>query len=468
MSEKKKKLKLKAPNAMLILVIIVLASAIASYVVPAGLYDRVADPATGRMLVNPDTLHYIDQTPIGFFEFFESLTIGLQNSGYIIFFLLIIGGVFGIMDATGALHVGMANLIKKMAGKEILLVPICMVVFGLGSACAGNFEEFLAFFPLMVTVCLAMGFDSMTAMGIVWMAAACGYSGGFTNAFTVGVAQGIAGLPLFSGMWLRIAAFVAFLSVSIVYVTMHAIKVRKNPESSPVYEEDKTHVVNIDVYNVPKLTIRHKLVLLILVGSVVALIVGVTQFGFYIDELSAVFLIAGVLAGIVGGLKPGEMTDEFIKGCGNLLWAGMAIGLCGAATYILQSTNIIDTVIHFMSGLLQGLPAALSACGMFVVQNILNILIPSGSGQAAVTMPIMAPLSDVLGVTRQTAVLAFQFGDSFTNVVTPTCATLMAALSMAKVPWGKWIKFLTPLYAVWVVITFAFLIFAVKVGYGPF
>lgn len=218
----------------------------------------------------------------------------------------------------------------------------------------------------------------------------------------------------------------------------------------------------------PKLTIRHKLVLLILVGSVVALIVGVTQFGFYIDELSAVFLIAGVLAGIVGGLKPGEMTDEFIKGCGNLLWAGMAIGLCGAATYILQSTNIIDTVIHFMSGLLQGLPAALSACGMFVVQNILNILIPSGSGQAAVTMPIMAPLSDVLGVTRQTAVLAFQFGDSFTNVVTPTCATLMAALSMAKVPWGKWIKFLAPLYAVWVVITFAFLIFAVKVGYGPF
>jgi len=175
---------------------------------------------------------------------------------------------------------------------------------------------------------------------------ACGYSGGFTNAFTVGVAQGIAGLPLFSGMWLRIAAFVAFLSVSIVYVTMHAIKVRKNPESSPVYEEDKTHVVNIDVYNVPKLTIRHKLVLLILVGSVVALIVGVTQFGFYIDELSAVFLIAGVLAGIVGGLKPGEMTDEFIKGCGNLLWAGMAIGLCGAATYILQSTNIIDTVIQ--------------------------------------------------------------------------------------------------------------------------
>ena len=137
---------------MLILVIIVLASAIASYVVPAGLYDRVADPATGRMLVNPDTFHYIDQTPIGFFEFFESLTIGLQNSGYIIFFLLIIGGVFGIMDATGALHVGMANLIKKMAGKEILLVPICMVVFGLGSACAGNFEEFLAFFPLMVTV----------------------------------------------------------------------------------------------------------------------------------------------------------------------------------------------------------------------------------------------------------------------------------------------------------------------------
>ncbi|MCB6608552.1 AbgT family transporter [[Clostridium] symbiosum] len=469
MKEKKeKKFKLKAPNPVIILVVIILLSAIATYVVPAGVFERVEDAVTGRMVVDPTTFHYVTQNPVKPFDIFMSLTLGLQKSGDVIFFLLIIGGAFGVMDATGAIKTGMGNMVRKMSGKEILLIPVCMTVFGLGSCFAANFEEFLAFVPLVIAVCLAMGFDSITAIGMVYGAAGAGYAGGCTNPFTVGVAQGIAGLPMFSGFGLRMAAFIALLAVSIAYVTWYGMRVRKNPERSDMYGVDMGEQISIDVNDIPTLTTRHKLVLLTFVGGIVALIVGVIKFGFYIDELAAIFLIVAILSGIFGGLRPGKIADEFIKGCGNLLYACLMIGLCSAATLILQNASILDTIINFLAGLLRGLPASLSACGMFIVQDIINVLIPSGSGQAAVTMPIMAPLADLIGVTRQTAVLAFQFGDSFTNIVAPTCGTIMAALAMGKISFGKWIKFMAPMFFMWWAVAFVFLIYAATVGYGPF
>lgn len=469
MKEKKeKRLKLKAPNPIMILACIIILSAIATYIVPAGVFERVEDTVTGRMVVDPNTFHYIEQSPVGIFDVFKSVTLGLQNSASIIFFLFMIGGAFAVMEATGAIKTGMGNMVKKMAGKEVLLIPICMVVFGLGSCFAANYEEFLAFIPLVISICLAMGFDSITAVAVVFCAAGAGYAGGCTNPFTVGVAQGISGLPLFSGMGLRFVSFVLFLIVAIVYVTWYALRIRKNPRLSAMSDVDMGDMAKIDVNNVQKLTKRHIAVLLIFAGTIIALVVGVVKYGFYIDELAALFLISGILSGIAGGLKPGQIADEFVKGCGNLIFACVMIGLCSAATLILQNANILDTMIHFLAGLLKGLPAALSACGMFVIQDIINILIPSGSGQAAVTMPIMAPLADLIGVTRQTAVLAFQFGDSFTNVITPTGGTIMAALAMGKISYGKWAKFFLPLLGIWWIVSFGILIYATLSGYGPF
>lgn len=466
--KEKKKFQLKALNPMVLLAIIILVAAIASYIVPAGTYDRIFDPVTENEIVDPTTFHYIAQQPIGVFDFFKSLTLGMQNATGIISFLLIIGGMFAIMDATGATHAGMANAVKKMSGKELLMIPVCMIIFGCGSCFAGNFEEFLAFVPLVVGVCVAMGFDSLTAVGVVFASAAVGYAGAMTNPFTVGVAQGIAGLPLFSGIGFRGVVFVILLIVTIIYVMRYAHKVKKNPESSSVYEEDRMYNQQLKIDEIPDMTFRHKLVLVIFAATIIALVVGVIKYGFYIDELAALFLICGILCGVAGGLKPGEIADAFVTGCGNLLFACIMIGMCNAAVLIMQNASIMDTIIHGLANLLNGLPATLSACGMFIVQDVFNVLVPSGSGQAAITMPLMAPLADLIGVTRQTAVLAFQMGDAFTNVLAPTGGEIIAACAMAKIPYGKWLKWLLPLFALWWIVAFAFLIIAVQIGYGPF
>lgn len=465
---KKKKLQMKALNPIVLLVIIISLAAIATYLVPAGVYERILDPATEREIVDPATFHYITQQPIGLFDFFKSVTLGLQRASGIISFLLIIGGTFAIMDATGAINAGMGNVVKKMNGKELLMIPVCMIIFGCGSAFAANFEEYLAFIPLVIGVSVAMGFDSITAIAIVFGAAGCGYASAMTNAFTVGVAQQISGLPLFSGIELRFVLFAVLMTVTILYVMNYARKVRKNPELSSVREEDLKYNQQVNTEEIPALTTRHKLVLLVFLGTIVALIFGVIKYHFYIDELAALFLICGVISGIVGGLKPGEIADSFVKGCGNLLYACIMIGLCNAIIIIMQNANIMDTVIHGMASLLDGLPATISACGMFVIQDIFNVLVPSGSGQAAITMPLMAPLADILGITRQTAVLAFQMGSSFTDVLAPTSGEVIAACAMARIPYGKWFKWLLPLFAIWCVVAFAFMIIAVKIGYGPF
>ncbi|MEG2123897.1 MAG: C4-dicarboxylate ABC transporter permease, partial [Clostridium sp.] len=353
-TKEKKKIKLQALNPIVLLVIIITMAAIATYLVPAGAYDRILDPVTEREIVNPETFHYIAQQPIGLFDFFKSLTLGLQRATGIISFLLIIGGTFAVMDATGAINAGMGNVVKKMNGKELLMIPVCMIIFGCGSCFAGNFEEFLAFIPLVVGVCVAMGFDSLTAIGVVFGSAGAGYAGAMTNAFTVGVAQGISGLPLFSGIGLRGALFVTLMVVTIAYVMVYARKIKKNPKLSTVYEEDLKYNQHLDMNDIPVLTTRHKIVLLIFLGTIIALVIGVIKYGFYIDELAALFLICGILCGIAGGLKAGAIADSFVKGCGDLLYACIMIGMCNAIIIIMENASIMDTVIHGLASLLSG------------------------------------------------------------------------------------------------------------------
>lgn len=461
---------IQAINPIVLLMIILVIAAIATYIVPAGSFDRVLDKATDREIVNPATFKYIAQKPIGIFDFFMSVTLGMQHAAQIIFFLFIVGGAFAVIDKTGALAACLANTVQKTKGKEILFIPFCMIIFGCGSCFAGNFEEWLVFIPLMISVSVAMGFDSMTGISVVFCAACAGYGGAMTNPFTVGVAQGIAGLPMFSGILFRGVVFVVLLSVAIVYVMHYAHKIHKNPELSIVRDIDLKYnsELKIDTEKLPKITTRHKLVLATFGLAIVFLVYAVIKLGFYIDELAALFLIVGLIAGIVGGLKPGAIADAFLDGCNNMLFACVVIGLCNASLVILQNASIMDTIIHSLAGLLKGLPATVSACGMFIVQDIFNLVVPSGSGQAAITMPIMAPLADLIGLTRQTAVLAFQMGDAFTNLITPTSGEIIAAIAMAKIPYSRWLKWFVPLFFMWWVVAFGALIIAVLTNYGPF
>lgn len=471
MEKLKKKKELKAINPMLFLVAIILVVAIASYFIPAGTYDRVYNEASDSEVVDPTSYHSVEKNPTGIFNLLMSVTRGLQNSSYIIFFLLIIGGMFAILNGTGAINSGMANVVRAMKGRELLMIPVCMIVFGLGSAFCANFEEFLAFVPLVLACCLTMGFDSLTAVGIIFCAAASGYAGAVTNAFTTGVAQSIAGLPVFSGMGLRVAVFITLLTVSICYVMWHAKRVKKNPTLSSTYELDLANAKNValDVDNIAALTLRQKLVLGVFILGIAFTVWGIVTQGYYIDELAGIFLAIGIIGGIVGGLKASEICNHFEKGCVNMLFPCLMVGLANAVIIILKDANIMDPIIHFLSSQLGGLPPTMAAWGMFVVQDLFNVLVPSGSGQAAITMPIMAPLADMLNLTRQTAVLAFQMGDAFTNVMAPTGGEILAALAMCGgISFKKWMKYLLPLFIAWWVIAFIFLAIAVKIGYGPF
>ena len=320
----------------------------------------------------------------------------------------------------------------------------------------------------MYAACIACGFDSIIAMALLFVSSAVGYAGGVANAFTTGVAQGVAGLPLFSGLQLRIVLLAVLIVVTIIYVSLYAKKIKKNPQLSPMYEIDKENAAGIDVSQVEKLTGRQIGVLVVFLGGFIAIAFTVIKFQFYIDELSALFIVMGLLSGIIGGVSPGRMCDAFIEGAKDMVWAGVVIGLCKTATNILSDANVFDTIINAAGSVLSGLNTRVAACGMFVVQDIFNILVPSGSGQAAITMPFMAPLGDLLGLTRQTTVLAFHLGDAFTNVVTPTSGAFMAALAMCKIPWGKWVKWIAPLWGIWCIISFVFLVIAVNINYGPF
>lgn len=470
MKEKiKKKKELKALNPMLFLVAIMLIVTVASYIVPVGSYERIV--VDGQEMVDPASYHPVERSPITPFNLLISVTLGMQRGSAIIFFLLIIGAMFAILDGTGAINAGMTNVVRAMKGRELLMIPVCMIVFGMGSAFCANFEEFLAFVPLVLACCLTMGFDSLTAVGIIFCAAASGYGGAITNAFTTGIAQSIAGLPMFSGMGLRIAVFVTLLSVSIIYVTWHALRVKKNPQLSSTYDVDRLTAKNValNVTESVPLTTRQKIVLAVFIGGIAFTVYGIIKKGYYIDELAGIFLAIGIIGGLIGGLRPGEICEHFEKGCVNMLFPCIMVGLANSVIILLEQSNMMDSIIHLLASALNGLSPMLTAFGMFVVTDLFNVLIPSGSGKAAIVMPIMVPLADMMDITRQTSVLAFQLGDAFTNVMAPTGGEILAALAMCGgVSFKKWMKYLLPLFICWCVVAFIFLAIAVYTGYGPF
>ena len=467
MDKSPKDKKKKALHPMLLLVIVVGICAVLSYLIPAGQYERVLDEEIGREIIDPDSFTFVERTPASLLELMMSLTMGMQNAAYVIFFLLIIGGMFAILNGTGALNVGIANVLKALKGHDLFLIPICMAIFGLGSALCGNFEEFLVFVPLMLACCITMGFDSLTAVGIIFVAAAAGYGGGITNAFTVGIAQQIAGLPLFSGMGFRVILFAVLELASMIYVTAYAAAIKKNPKLSGAYAYDQefNKGKRLKLEHIPKITVRQILVLLVCLGGIAYAVFGVIHFGYYVDELAGIFLLVGIIGGAVGGLRPGEICEHFEKGCRDMLLPCLMIGLANASIVVLQNANVLDTILHFLAGLLNKLPPTLMGCGMFVFHELFNVIVPSGSAQATITMPLMVPMADRFDMTRQTAVLAYQLGDAFTNVLAPTGGEILAALAICKVPFGKWVRYLLPIFVIWWVIAFAFIIIAAKIGF---
>ena len=466
--EKKVKKGFKVPHTYVILFLVMVLMTVFTYVLPAGEFDRAVDDVTGRTIVVADSYHEVENTPVGPFDFFKAIPKGMEKGAYIIFFVFLIGGTFGILEATGTVNAGIGSLVRKTKGKEKLLIPAAMLLFALGGAIFGMSEEMLLFIPIFIALSLAMGFDTITGVAICLVGAGSGFASAFLNPFTVGIAHGISGLPPFSGIGYRFIAFAIIVSFSIFYVYRHASKIQKDPKLSITYELDEANRKKFHIGELKQLTKRHKMILLVLLAGIAVIAYGVMKLGYYITELGAIFIIIGVVAGIIGGLSGDKIANGFVNGARDMTYGALIIGLATAVTVVLQEGQIMDTVIYSLSQVVGSLPPALSSVAMFITQSFINVLIPSGSGQAAITMPIMAPMADIVGITRQTAVLAYQFGDGFSNVFSPTNGVLMAGIAMGGLSWAKWAKWMTPLFLVWSLIGSILLVIATYINYGPF
>lgn len=454
----------KSFNVFVLIFCLIVLSAILTYIVPAGQFDRAE--VDGRSVIQADSFQYIDTKPLGLLDIFSSVHTGMVNGASTIFFVLIIGGTFGVFAATGALDAFIAMISRKMANREKLLIPILMLFFAVAGSLMGMSDEIIVYIAILVPLTIALGFDAMTGFAMVTLGASIGFTSAVMNPFTVGIAQGIAELPTFSGMGFRIVIFIVMYIAAATYVYRYASKVKKDP-SIGIYGKYKQGEVKAATNPDQKMTRSHKLVLIAFLISYIVLIFGVTKYGWYITEIAGLFFLFAIIMGVLGKLSPSSIADNFIVGAKDLLGGAMIIGFAQAILVIFNTAGLMDTLLYHASNLLGNVPGTFSAVGMFILQLILNFFVPSGSGQAALTMPLMAPLSDMIGVTRQTAVLAYQFGDGISKSLFPT-GNIIAALAVGGISYGKWVKWFLPFFIIQFIIAIVALIIAQLIQYGPF
>lgn len=464
-----KKKKFVVPHVYILLLILILIFSILSYIVPANVYDYhdvVVNPDTGatRSVVDPDTYHAVEQTPVSLLQFLTAVPRGMQESAQIIFFIFIVGGAMTVLQETKAIEAGMGRMIKAMKDKTLLLIPIIMFLFSLCGSVFGMAEETIPFIPIFVSLMIAAGFDSITGVAVVLCGASAGFAGAFINPFTIQVAQGIAELPLLSGMSFRIVMYVCMVILSVTMVMRYAVKVRKNPQISVMHDFDKTREDVADLDALPAFGGREKLILVVFLATIILLVYGVIKKGWYMDEIAALFLGMSMVVAAIGGLGFNGYANALSKGMADIAGGALVVGFARGILVVMTDGNILYTILHGAASLLNGLPAMVSAAGMYVFQCLLNFIVPSGSGQAAVSMPILAPLSDLVGVTRQTACIAFQLGDGISNIFTPTSGYFMAGLALAKVPWSKWAKWFLPILGLQYLLGLIFVLVAQGIG----
>ncbi len=444
------------PDALVLIFGLIIVAQLATYVLPAGVFER-----DGRQVIG-GTYRTVEAAPLPAFTFLTAVPRGLAEAADIIFFVLIVGGVFGVLRATGAVDALIGLAIRRMGDRPTLLVGGMVTLFALGSSTVGMAEEYMPFVPLLVTMCLALRMDAVVGLGIIYVGAAVGYGCAALNPFTVLIAQSIAGVELTSGQGLRWLALAACLAVGVHHLLRYARRVQADPEQSLV--RGVSYAQGFDLPEDVELTRARLLVAFVFLAGVLLFVYGVGAEGWYLTELTAVFLGMAVLVAVVARLSPNRVAAAFASGAAELTSTAVIIGFARTIQVVLTEGQVIDTVINALATPLQGAPGGVAAVGMLGVQALCNLFIPSGSGQAYVTMPLMAPIADLTGVSRQTAVLAYQFGDGFTNMVVPTNALLMGMLALARIPYPQWVRFVAPLLVKLFAVAVVVLLIAAGVG----
>ncbi len=448
------------PDAVSIVVFIMGLLAVLTWIIPAGAFETMVNEQ-GREVVVPGTYQTVASNPQGFFSFLTAPFSGIVSAASIIAFVLIVGGAFKVIQATGAINAGLKSIVNLSVTYpkfKSLMLAVLMFFFSIGGATFGMSEEVIVFVLITIPLTLKMGYDSITGVAIPFVGAGAGFAGAFLNPFTIGIAQGIADVPIFSGFNYRILVWLVFTALAIWFVLRYMKKIEKNPQASLMYKFDQKRDLSEFETETENFTLRHKLVLAMLALSLGLLVYGVNVYGWYIAEISALFFGLALVAAVVGGITPKITSESFVKGAEEMVLAALVIGLARGILVIAEDGRIIHTMLDYAVSLTDGLPAYISVQFMFFIQTFLNFFIPSGSGQAALTMPIMAPLSDLMGISRQTAVLAYQLGDGITNLIVPTSGVLMGILAIAKVPYQIWFKWIWKLLLFFTILAMLFLI----------
>lgn len=479
-----------------------------------------------REVIKEDSFQFTESHPQSW-QIFSALYEGFVDKADIIIFILIIGGAFWIINDSRAIDVGIMSFLRltkklerfrvfRKLGVDNLVITFIMMIFSVFGATFGMSEETIAFIIIFVPLAISMGYDSITGVSMCFIAAGLGFAGALLNPFTIGIAQGLSDIPLYSGIEYRLFCWIIINIVGISWILRYASQIKKNPQRSVVYEDDEywrtkgfveyaeisfyTPLTSWLIYSVcltiflfssffypttglkvgnltlvapvfPVLTAVfaltgwlscrksvHFFILNLLLFTILILITGVMGYGWYIMEIATLFFVMGIFGGIAMGRSANQLTGLFITGIKDILPAAMVVGLAGGILFILENGNIIDTLLYYISRSMSDFGQMASVGMMYVFQTLINIVIPSGSAKAALTMPMMSQFSDLIGVSRQATVMAFQFGDGFTNLITPTSGVLIGVLGVARIPYDKWFRWIMPFMAVLILLGFLLLI----------
>lgn len=506
MAAQKEKKGIRVPHTYVIIFFVVVFCTLLTYFVPLGQYEtREVTYMQGtsektKTVLDPDSFSYVlDEngnkvtaaTPLfgtedfgkqGLLNYmFEGLTSGSKSGSAvgIVAFILVIGGAFGIVLRTGAVDNGILMMIRKTKGSEIVLIPVLFTLFSLGGAVFGMGEEAIPFAMILVPMLIAMGYDAVVGVLVTYCATQIGFGASWMNPFSLAIAQGVSGVPVLSGAGFRIVLWIVFTAFGAFYTMAYARRIKKNPQLSVAYESDAFYRNEFKAKESGAVEFRlgHKLVLLVIAATIVWTVWGVIAKGYYIPEIASQFFVMGLVAGIIGVVcKLGDMTvsdiaKSFQQGAADLVGAALVVGMAQGIIIVLGGTNatdgtVLNTILHSIGGALQGLPEVVCAWLMYVFQSVFNFFVVSGSGQAALTMPIMAPLADIVGVTRQTAVLAFQLGDALSNLIVPTSGCLLGVLGVARLEWGKWAKMQIKMQGFLFALASLVMVIAVLIGFN--
>ncbi|MZQ99226.1 MAG: YfcC family protein [Acidaminobacter sp.] len=467
LSDNQKKKLFKVPHTFVIILFIILFATLLTWFVPAGQFERIEN-ALGIKVVNPESFEIIEQAPVNPLKIPMYILNGLIDSADLFFLILLSGGAFNVITSSGALQAAVGKVANKFSTKESIFIPLLTLLFGLICTTQGV-NMFIGFAPVTVMIARAMGFDSIVGVAIILLGGAVGFSTGTLNPSTTIVAQKLADLPLYSGIEYRAFCFIVYMVITNIFLIKYAKSVRKNPELSPMYDLDQldTSFNNRDLNSFGEMNSRNWLVMGTLVGTLAVIVYGGIKLDWGLVESSAAFLWLGVIAGIFAGFGPSKIAGCYVDGAKKMVSAAMIIGLARAVPGVLSTGKIIDTIVFGLGNVLASLPYFVQGIAMYIANNIINVFITSGSGQAAATMPIIIPISDMVGLTRQTSVLAYNFGDGFSNYILPTSTALMGILGAANIPYDRWMKFMWKMFLIWIVTGSVLVLIAQFINLGP-